>query len=127
MRAHGVDGLGAGGGDVDHVVAELPDQGLDVGGDHRLVLDDQHVGGQLGVDLGLGLGDQLLDLGEVGARGSGRPRRGVKPSSAVSRKAWRDRGAMRISRSRGVVGGRRQSSLRLSSWAPVSHQMAWNT
>ena len=48
------------------------DQGLDVGGDHRLVLDDQDVGGQFGVDLALRLGDQLLDLGEVGVEDLGR-------------------------------------------------------
>ncbi len=59
LAGHRVDRLGAGGGDVDHGVAELGDQGLDVGGDDRLVLDDQDVGGQFGVDLGLGLGDQL--------------------------------------------------------------------
>jgi hypothetical protein len=80
-----------------HRVAQFGDQGLDVGGDHRLVLDDQDFGGQFGVDLGLGLGDQAFDLGEVGVedlRGLG----GVKPSRAVSRKAWRERGAMRIRR-----------------------------
>src|SRR5690606_3798606 len=64
LAGHRIDRFGAGGGDVDHRVAELGDQRLDVGGDHRLVLDDQHVGGELGVDLGLSLGDQLLDLGE---------------------------------------------------------------
>src|SRR5690606_35983721 len=57
--------LGAGGGDVDHRVPDLGDQGLDVGGDDRLVLDDEHLGRQFGVDLGLGLGDQALDLGKL--------------------------------------------------------------
>ncbi len=45
---------------------QFADQRLDVGGDHRFVLDDQHAGGQFGVDLGLGLGDQHLDLGRTG-------------------------------------------------------------
>jgi len=41
-------------------------------GDDRLVLDDQHVGGQFGVDLGLSLGDQALDRAEIGVEDLGR-------------------------------------------------------
>ncbi len=47
-------------------MAELADQGLDVGGDHRFVFDDQHFGRQFRVDLGLRLGDQLLHFLETG-------------------------------------------------------------
>ncbi len=53
-------------------MAEFAHQRLDIGGDHRLVLDDQDVGGQFGVDLGLSLGDQLLDLVEGGVEDLGR-------------------------------------------------------
>jgi hypothetical protein len=56
-------------------VAQLGDQGLDVGGDHRLVLDDQDVGGQFRIDLRLRLGDQLLHLREIGAEDLGGLRR----------------------------------------------------
>ncbi len=52
-------------------MAELADQSLNVRGDDRLVLDDQDVGRQLGVDLGLSLGDQALDLFEGGVEDLG--------------------------------------------------------
>jgi len=48
-------------------MAEFAHQRSDVGGDHRLVLDDQHVSGQLGVDVRLSLGDESLDLLEADA------------------------------------------------------------
>jgi hypothetical protein len=54
---------------------------------------------------------------------------GLKPSSAVSRKACRERGAMRISRSAAprLSLSMPEPSPPSSSWAPVEHQMAWNT
>ena len=54
--------LVAGDGDAGDVVAEIADDGLDVHRDDRLVLDDQHVGAGLPLDLGERLGDQGLDL-----------------------------------------------------------------
>ncbi len=53
-------------------MAEFAHQRLDVGGDHRLVLDDQDIGRQLRVDFGLGFADQLLDLVEGGVEDLGR-------------------------------------------------------
>ena len=52
------DRLVAGDGDAGDVVAEVADDRLDVHRDDRLVLDDQHVGAGLPLDLGQRLGDQ---------------------------------------------------------------------
>ncbi len=52
-------------------MAELAHQALDVGGDHRFVLDDEDIGGQLRIDLRLGFRDQLLDLVEGGVEDLG--------------------------------------------------------
>ena len=71
VLGHGSGGFVAGGGHAADGVAEFLDQGFDVGGDHRLVLDDQDFGRQFGVDLGLGFGDQGLDLVGSRCRGSG--------------------------------------------------------
>ena len=54
--------LVAGDGDAGDVVAEVADDRLDVHRDDRLVLDDQHVGAGLALDLGQRLGDQRFDL-----------------------------------------------------------------
>ena len=54
--------LVAGHGDAGDVVAEVADDRLDVHRDDRLVLDDQHLGAGLALDLGQRLGDQRLDL-----------------------------------------------------------------
>ena len=69
----------AGGGDIEHRMAEIEHQGLDFGGDHRFVLDDQHLGGEFGVDLRLGFGDQVLDLFETGLEDLGGFGRGGSP------------------------------------------------
>ncbi|MND84511.1 hypothetical protein D3C80_764030 [compost metagenome] len=65
MARHGVDRLIVGGGRAGDAVAQLPHQAFDVGRDDGLVLDDQDVGGQFRVDVGLGLGDQTLDRARV--------------------------------------------------------------
>ena len=75
----------------------------------------------------LRLGDQLLDLGEVGVedlrRLAGREalERGEQKGLARARRdAHQPRGR--------VVAGRvAASSARASSWAPVEHQMVWKT
>jgi hypothetical protein len=124
---HRLQRLAARGGDVDDAVAQFLDQRLDVGGDDGLVLDDQDVGGQILVDLLLRLRDQRLGFGKVGVQNL-RRLEGVKPSSAVSRKAWRERGAIRSSlcAASSVLGSNGSASL-FSSCAPVEPQMAWNT
>ena len=50
-------------GDAVDPMAERLDQALDVHGDQRLVLDDEHVGRDLLGDLAAGLVDELRDLG----------------------------------------------------------------
>ncbi len=52
-------------------MTEFANQRLDVGGDDGFVLDDQHVSGQFGVDVGLRPRDQLFDLGEFGVQDLG--------------------------------------------------------
>ena len=51
--------------DAHDAMAKTLDDALEVHGDHRLVLDDEHVGRHLRGDLAAGLIDQLLDLGLV--------------------------------------------------------------
>ena len=72
VAGDGVDGLVMGRGGAGDAVAQLLHQAFDVGRDDGLVLDDQDVGGQFGVDVGLGLGDQAFDVDERRRRGSGR-------------------------------------------------------
>jgi hypothetical protein len=72
-------------------VAKIQHQRFDIRCDNRLVLDDQHFGGQLGLDIALRTGDQLAYI--LGVLVEDRAASSmVKPSSAVSRKAWRWRG-----------------------------------
>ena len=52
-------------GDAGDAVAEALDDAFEVHGDHRLVLDDEHVGRDLRRDLAAGEIDQLIDLGDV--------------------------------------------------------------
>ena len=59
-------------GDTRDTVAKALDDALQVHGDHRLVLDDQHVGRDLGGDLAPCRIDQLVDFGGVHAEYQGR-------------------------------------------------------
>ena len=52
-------------------VAQFPDQAFDVSRNDGLVLDDQNVSGQFGIDVGLGLRDQPLDIVCVGVKNLG--------------------------------------------------------
>jgi ATP-dependent protease Clp ATPase subunit len=61
MTGNGIDGLGVGGGGTGNPMAQFLYQALDIGRDDGLVLDHQDVGGQFGVDVRLGVGDQPLD------------------------------------------------------------------
>ena len=79
--------------DADHPVAEAFDQGLDVHGDERLVLDDQDVGGDLGRKLAAGFFHQAAQRRQVDLEHFGRVVLG-KPSSATSRNACRGRGVI---------------------------------
>ena len=58
----GLDRLPLGAGDLDDAMAERGDQALQVERDQRLVLDDDHVGGDLPGDLAAGLVDEALQL-----------------------------------------------------------------
>ena len=70
-----------GAGDADDAMAEALDHTFEIHGDHRLVLDDEHVGRDLRGDLATGAIDQGVDLGRVARRGSARPRweRSLRP------------------------------------------------
>jgi hypothetical protein len=48
-------------------VTQALDDGFEIHGDHRLVLDDQHVGGHLCCDLAPGNVDQRVELGNIDA------------------------------------------------------------
>ena len=61
-RVHRLDGLLLGAGDLDHAMAEIGDEALEVERDQRLVLDDDDVGRDLAGDLAAGLVDQPLQL-----------------------------------------------------------------
>ncbi len=63
--------VGMGAGDADHVVAEIFHQALEVHRDKRLVLDDQHVGGDLGGHFAAGGIGEFSGLGDVGAEDVG--------------------------------------------------------
>ena len=76
MTRHGVDGFVMGGGGGGDGVAQFAHQTLDVGRDDGLVLYDQNVGGQFGIDLGLGRADQAFDVMGVGPQDLGRLRWG---------------------------------------------------
>ena len=76
MTRHGLDRLVIGGGGARDAVAQFLHQALDVGGDDGLVLDHQDVGGQFGVDVRLGVGDQTFDLARVRRQDLGGFRRG---------------------------------------------------
>ena len=62
---HCLDGLPLGAGDLDHAMAEVGDQPLQVERDQRLILDDHDVGGDLPRDFAAGFVDQLLQLALV--------------------------------------------------------------
>ena len=108
---------------VGDAVAEIQHQRLDVGRDNRLVLDDQHVGRELGLDVALGPGDQLPhvfgrfveDLGRLVDREAFE--RGQQEGLPVTRRNAQD-----------ALGNRRpRSPARVSSLAPVAPQIAWNS
>ena len=63
-------------GDAGDAMAKALDDAFEIHGDHRLILDDEHVGRHLRRDFATGEVDQLVDFGHVGIRGSARPRRG---------------------------------------------------
>ena len=119
------DRLVAGDGDAGDVVAEIADDRLDVHGDDRLVLDDQHVGAGLPLDLGQRLGDQALDL--VG--------RGVDQIAGILGREALHRGQQqRLARQRRdprrAARGRYPRARRSSAWPGSSStladdQMAW--
>uniref|UniRef100_A0A0N5A0B4 Chromo domain-containing protein n=1 Tax=Parastrongyloides trichosuri TaxID=131310 RepID=A0A0N5A0B4_PARTI len=71
VTRHGVHGLVMGGGGAGDAVAQLLHQAFDVGRDDGLVLDDQYVGGQLGVDVGLSFRDQALDRARIDGQNLG--------------------------------------------------------
>ncbi|MNS86450.1 hypothetical protein D3C72_1203560 [compost metagenome] len=63
------------GGGAGDLMAQFPHQAFDIGRDDGFVLDDQDVGGQFGVDVGLSLGDQAFDRARVNAQDLRRFRR----------------------------------------------------
>ena len=91
------DRLVAGDGDAGDIVAEIANDRLDIHRDDRLVLDDQHVGVGLALDLGQRLGDQAVDVVRRRADQIARVL-GRKALQAVSSSAWRDSGVIRDSR-----------------------------
>ncbi|MNE53033.1 hypothetical protein D3C80_1477330 [compost metagenome] len=76
MTRHRIDGFVMGGRRAGDAVAQFLDQAFDVGRDDGLVLDDQDISGQFGVDVGLGLGDQTLDRARIYAENLSRLRGG---------------------------------------------------
>ena len=60
-----VTALGMGARDAEHAMAEALDQPLEIHGDEGLVLDDQHVGGDLGGELAAGFLDQAAQRRHV--------------------------------------------------------------
>ena len=83
--------------DAEHVVAERLDQTFEIHRDERLVLDDHHVGRDLGGEFAAGFIDQLAQGGDVAFQHFG----GIlseKPSSATSRKACRGLGVRLLRR-----------------------------
>ena len=52
-------------GDAGDAMAKALDNAFEIHGDHRLVLDDEHVGRDLRGDLAAGEVDQLVDFGHV--------------------------------------------------------------
>uniref|UniRef100_A0A0N4ZZP0 AlaDh_PNT_N domain-containing protein n=1 Tax=Parastrongyloides trichosuri TaxID=131310 RepID=A0A0N4ZZP0_PARTI len=62
-----IDRFVMGGGGAGDTVAQFANQTFDVGRDDGLVLNDQDVSGQFGVDVGLGLGDQAFDRTRINA------------------------------------------------------------
>jgi hypothetical protein len=86
-------------------VAQLLDQRLNIGGDHGFIFDDQHIRGQLGVDVALSRLDQAFDLPELDAQDLRRLARreafhGGKKERLPG--GWRDTHQVRL---RGVQGG----------------------
>ena len=71
-----LDRLLFGAGDLDHAMTELGDQPFQIQRDQRLVLDDDHVGGDLARDLAAGLVDQPLQLGWLHVQSEGGVLRG---------------------------------------------------
>ena len=86
--------LGAGAGDADHVVAEALDQGFEIHGDQRLVLDDEDVGGHVGGELAAGLVDEVADRLHVDVEDARRLPPRQKPSRQESRNACRGSGVI---------------------------------
>ena len=102
-------------------MAQFAHQGFDVGGDDRLVLDDQHVGGQFGVDLGLGLGDQRVDSSGRFAEDLA----GLVDREALERgqqEGLARRGGMRMRRCETSIAARSRAVFQLGAGV---HQMAW--
>ena len=79
--------------DAGDVMAEIADDRLDIHRDDRLVLDDQHVGESLALDLFERLGDERIDVGRADVDQIAR---------ILRRKAFERRQQQRLSRS-GVI------------------------
>ena len=62
MRARLGNGLVARDCDAGDVVAKVADDRLDIHRDDRLILDDEHIGQRLALDLAQSLGDQRIDV-----------------------------------------------------------------
>ncbi|MNT02699.1 hypothetical protein D3C72_1372050 [compost metagenome] len=71
MTRDRIDRLVMGGRRAGDTMAQFLDQAFNVSRDDGLVLDDQNVGGQFGVDVGLGFGDQTLDRPRIDAENLG--------------------------------------------------------
>ena len=65
------NGFGVRAGDADYLVSEAFHQTLQIDRDHRLVLDDQHVGRDLGGQLAPGFIDQLAQLLDIHVENGG--------------------------------------------------------
>ena len=57
------DGFLVGTGDALYAMADVDDEGFEIHRDQRLVLDDQHIGGELLGDFGTGHLQKLRDVG----------------------------------------------------------------
>ena len=93
MMGDGRDGLGVGGGGAGHPMAQFLHQALDIGRDDGLVLYDQDVGRQFGVDIRLGVRDQPVDVTGIGVKdlgglGRGKALQGGQQEGLA--RTWRD-------------------------------------